>query len=202
MNASELKEYGVWAAMKRRCYNPNCRQYRWYGARGVTVAAKWVNNFWAFYADMGPRPEGATIERKDNQKGYSAENCVWASRKIQARNTRGNKLIAHAGRVQSLAAWAEELGIPYARLQARITVCGMTISEAFAHKARLRDDGQPQKEYQIGDYSLTISGWAKQTGIKYATIWARLRKGATIEEAVGYQRSGLMRMKQEERRRQ
>ena len=88
--------YSVWAAMVQRCSNPKDRNYKNYGGRGVTVCDSW-RVFANFFADMGQKPAGMTLERIDNNKGYSPGNCKWASRQQQMRNTRANVWVAVDG---------------------------------------------------------------------------------------------------------
>lgn len=77
---------GAWAAMLRRCEKPHNKHYHNYGGRGITVSKDW-HDFLNFYRDMGDRPPGMWLERLDNDKGYSKENCVWAT-PIQNLNNR------------------------------------------------------------------------------------------------------------------
>lgn len=111
--------YGVWCSMRSRCNNPNTRAYADYGARGITVDPSW-SRFSNFIADMGHPPSGMTLERKDNSKGYSKENCIWATRTTQGRNKRNNVLLTVDGETHPLSVWAERSGIPYKTLHMRI----------------------------------------------------------------------------------
>jgi hypothetical protein len=80
--------YRTWCMMKNRCSNPNSNRFQYYGGRGITVCLAWKSNFKNFLRDMGDRPDGMTIDRINNDKGYFKENCRWADKKTQSRNRR------------------------------------------------------------------------------------------------------------------
>ncbi len=119
LNAVKSTKF-VWRKMIDRCYNSSCPNYKDYGGRGITVCDRWLNSFDAFLEDMGEKPKNLTIERKDNSKNYSPENCKWATRKEQANNRRCNRLFSLNGKTQSLKQWSEELDISYNTLFARV----------------------------------------------------------------------------------
>lgn len=113
------RTYKSWTEMRVRCNNPNSKIYKYYGGRGIIICNRW-NEFKNFFADMGERPENLSIERINNNKGYSPDNCKWGTRKEQARNSRHNHVITYQGKTQCMSAWAEELGINYKALWARL----------------------------------------------------------------------------------
>lgn len=84
------REYDIWRSMKQRCFDKNHQAYYRYGGRGITVCDRWIGpyGFEHFYEDMGDKPDGKTLDREDNSKGYSPDNCRWATIWEQAKNTR------------------------------------------------------------------------------------------------------------------
>ena len=113
------KVYGVWTSMRGRCNNPTHEAYVNYGGRGITVCPEW-DDFTVFIKDMGERPDGLTLERIDNNQGYSPDNCKWATRKEQMTNCRANHNLTFAGRTQNIAQWQEELGFKNTLLNSRL----------------------------------------------------------------------------------
>lgn len=111
-------EYRSWAAMKKRCLNPDIKHEKY---KGLLTYEKWINSFEEFLKDMGMKPTSKhTIERKDNSKGYFPENCKWATRSEQNRNYSLNRVIEFNGMKMCVTEWAEKLEIPRHRIFNRL----------------------------------------------------------------------------------
>jgi hypothetical protein len=90
-------ENKTWCKMKERCFNPRCKEYKHYGARGITICKRWMK-FENFYKDMGDKPSPKhSIERIDNNRGYSPKNCKWATIQEQSKNRRNNVWVEVGG---------------------------------------------------------------------------------------------------------
>ncbi len=123
------KTYGCWLGLFARCRNPRHPSFENYGARGITVCERW-KTFANFLADMGRKPPGLTIERIDNEKGYSPENCRWATHGEQNRNMRSNTFFTHDGVSMILVDWARRKGMNITTLRYRVWKLGWTMERA------------------------------------------------------------------------
>ncbi len=122
---SGTPEHKSWSAMIQRCTNPNEKRYKDYGGRGIKVCQSW-RLFENFIRDMGRRPTGTTLDRKDNNGDYCPNNCRWATDEEQANNARSNVLITCAGKTQTLSKWAREVGIDVRAISQRRNLLGWT----------------------------------------------------------------------------
>lgn len=127
--------YSVWQGMKRRCDNPNFKQFSHYGGRGIYVCERWINSFENFVYDMGERPEGYSIERVDNDGPYSPENCVWASRSEQQRNRRITTMVTIEGIEYVAVSLAQKAGLKTDTIVQRAAL-GLTFDEVMSPKRR------------------------------------------------------------------
>lgn len=106
--------YKEYRSMVARCYLKSHKHYPLYGGRGITVCDEWLAAPQAFYdwvESVGGRPKGYTLDRVDNSKGYSPENCQFISMREQSRNKRSNIQLTHNGITKCLTDWALEYGV-------------------------------------------------------------------------------------------
>lgn len=117
--------YTVWEHMKRRCLTQSEKCYKDYGARGITICDEWIDfepfMDWALASGYDP---SLTLDRIDNDKGYSPENCRWADRRTQQNNRRNSIYITANGVTLPCAEWARKTGIPKNVLRARYVEMG------------------------------------------------------------------------------
>ena len=123
--------YSIWAQMVQRCTNSNHHRYKDYGGRGITVCRRWLK-YDNFLADMGERPTGLTLDRKNNDKGYYKRNCRWATRSVQANNMHANRLLTYKGRTLTMTQWTKKLGFKRSTLPNRLSRDGWSVERALS----------------------------------------------------------------------
>lgn len=128
--------HGVWSMMKQRCFNPNQRTFKWYGARGITVCAEWLD-FMGFYewAVANGYRDGLTLDRIDPNGNYSPENCRWISWKKQMNNKRSNRLLSAFGKTMTIQEWSEATGIHRSTIVNRLKL-GWSPNQAVTPRRR------------------------------------------------------------------
>ena len=136
--------YRIWASMKQRCNNPHDHAYQEYGGRGITVCREWEDDYLEFkrWALANGYADDLSIDRIDNDKGYSPQNCRWATREEQQRNRRNNRYVLYNGESMLLAELAEQYGIGIRVLWNRLYKLGWQIEKALT---------TPVKHYERGN---------------------------------------------------
>ena len=180
-NGNTPRLYGIWRNMKQRCFNSKASKYYLYGGKNIKVYKEWLEykpfHEWAL---SNGYKDNLTIDRIDGDKDYCPENCRWATRKQQSRNTSQNHLITYRGRTKTLAGWAEELGIKQRTLSSRLLDYGWNIKKAF-----IAPVGQHNK--RIATYkgeTKSLSEWADVLGISYKLLYKRVyTRGWSIDRA-------------------
>lgn len=120
------KLYTTYHNMKKRCYNSRCDHYKWYGEEGKHICDEWLGekgfDEFSKWALANGYSDNLTIDRIDNNKGYSPDNCRWISAKQNNRNRRSNHNITIKGVTKTISEWCEYLNVPEARVRSRIAL--------------------------------------------------------------------------------
>lgn len=132
--------FTTWMSLKARCKNPNNNMYKHYCARGITVCDRWNSSFEAFLSDMGEKPPGCSIDRIDNNLGYSPDNCKWSTATEQANNRRSNKLVTAFGVTASIADWSRRFGVDQNNISARLRSKKWSQEDAVSKPATTPED--------------------------------------------------------------
>ena len=168
--------YRIWSGMIERCHNPNNRNYKNYGSRGIIVCNEWRLDFTAFqtWALANGYQDDLTIDRKENDGPYSPQNCRWISLKEQQNHKRDNRLLTFNGETHNITEWAKITGINRGTISSRLDL-GWSAEKIFSAK--------PQKKIIIifNGESHSISEWSRITGINIQTIHSRLKRGWPVE---------------------
>ena len=169
---TKTPEYSIWVQMRRRCRDPKMASYSRYGARGITVSDEWDDSFEVFYSDMGPRPDANySIDRIDGFKGYSKENCRWATHEEQNNNRSSNVLLNHLGKTLSVAEWAREIGVSRMTLHSRIKR-GLSVEKILSPAIQKQNT-----VVEIEGVSKSFSEWADETRLSEACLRRRWNLG-------------------------
>jgi hypothetical protein len=167
--------------MKDRCYNKKNEHYKYYGGEGKGICDEWLNDFSAFYEwaiSHGWR-KGLTIDRIDNNKGYSPDNCRWVDMVIQANNKRDTVMIEYNGEVRPLQDWCRDLDLNAGTMYHRIVSRKWSVSKAFETPVR-----KMNRLYDYQGEKLTLTDIAKRNNMTYRILYNRLYNGHTLEEAI------------------
>lgn len=119
---SKTKLFYVWQGMQRRCYNPNVKEFKNYGTRGITVCQEWLDDFMAFYnwAMANGYKKGLSIDRIDVNGNYEPSNCRWTDMKTQQRNRSNNHLLTFKDKTHCISEWSEITGISQTAIKNRL----------------------------------------------------------------------------------
>lgn len=165
-------EYRIWLGIKMRCHNHRKDCFADYGGRGIVVVDEWRTSFQQFIADIGPRPSPMhSIERKDNNGPYSAENCYWATKREQTRNTRKNHWLQFNGESVTLTDLAARHNIRPSTLFHRLTKLGLPIEMALT--------GKPNRDRRFDGQAPRVRKPHKLTTEAARAIKRRFESGAT-----------------------
>lgn len=141
---TETRIYRIWSGMIKRCHGINGDPYGCYQGRGITVCDRWRTSFENFYTDMGDHPgDGFSIDRINNDLGYSPENCRWATTEQQMNNTSRSVLFSHNGVQMSIPQWERHLGFPEGVLYKRIRRRKWTFDKAISKPLRQCRNSRP-----------------------------------------------------------
>jgi hypothetical protein len=151
--------YLIWDGMKKRCLCKTYFSWEAYGGRGITICDRWMK-FENFRSDVGERPSKMhSLDRIDNNKGYSPENCRWATPKEQSRNRRSSKIISAFGESKTLVEWSEQYNINRSTITRRLK-CGWSPEKAVSYPVPISSSTSQPTTHQAPCSSSGPSGHA------------------------------------------
>lgn len=188
----------IYRGIKTRCYNPKRKDYKNYGGRGIIICDEWLisdhktHKGWEAFKEWSLKngyTDEMTIDRIDNNKGYSPDNCRWVNIKIQANNKRNNRVIKYKGKTQTLSQWAEEIGIKQTVLSSRVTKCKLPLDKIF------KKENLKLRKITYQNKTQSLKEWCKELGLNYSRVHSRIVKYHwTVEKTFEYKENATMRM--------
>lgn len=174
-------EYNIWVLMIKRCTNINDKRYNRYGGRGITVCKRWLKSFENFYLDMGARPSvNYSIDRIDNNKGYSPKNCRWVTQKQQSRNTSRNLYLVDNGE-KIIASDFEKKYKLYRGSVYYLFKSGLSLKQ-IVDKAKNGLIGK--NKCNLNGEKRTIKYWAIKYGICASYFYQKYRELKSVEKCL------------------
>lgn len=184
----------IYLGMKYRCCNLNDKRYKNYGSKGISVCEEWLNSErekntpnstkgWISFKNWAMSngySDKLTLDRIDNSKGYSPQNCRWVDMKVQQNNRSNNHLITYNGKTQTLAQWCDELNLNRQSMTSRIVTMRWSVERAFSEGIR------KSKLISFNGKEQTLADWCSELNLNYAMVYARIYKlHWSIERALG-----------------
>lgn len=166
----EIPAHGSWYSMKQRCLNKNATGYSRYGGAGIKICDRWME-FDNFYADMGDRPEGMSLDRIDNDGNYEPRNCRWATIVEQSKNQKSNRKVEIDGVTKLITEWARDIGITASTLSKRL-------AKGIDKEGLLAPNPQSKRKTITSEFGeVNLYDLAKLSGVSYFTIDKRYKAG-------------------------
>jgi hypothetical protein len=174
--------YSIWSGVKRRCLSKSCRDFGWYGARGISICTEWKGSYKIFkeWSIANGYDKKKTLDRINTLGNYEPGNCRWASHKTQNNNRSTNVRIDYEGASYTLAELAEKLKISKATIKDRKRRKGLVISELVKKVVK-------EKMIKLKDGTkITRKEGAKILGIPYRTMISRYAKYGNNYRKLGW----------------
>lgn len=187
MRTTQHPLYPVWSGLFTRCHNKNSKDYKYYGAKGVTICGRWSikggEGFWNFVKDMSPRPEGTTLDRIDREKEYSPDNCRWATPLEQVNNRGIATSLTYDGETHTITEWGEITGIGRETLYQRINYRGWDAKKALTTPKKKAKRGRKVFLDYHGE-RIDLAEAERLTGVSRSTIQRKMRLGWALDDII------------------
>lgn len=186
MSRKQERLYGIWKGIKVRTHNTHHKDYKYCGAKGITICDEWDKSYEAFkeWALNNGYRDDLTIDRIDNSGNYCPENCRWADLYTQANNKSDNHLITYNGKTQNMTQWAREIGVRRELIKDRLK-SGWSVEDALTKRKCELWERKDNRLLTYDGKTMTVSQWAKEIGVNRSTLSHRINeRGWTVERAL------------------